>query len=134
MTVELVKRSLIGLGISALITFGALTVLLQLALSAPIQVLWENMLGSMIIGVYFGVSSLIFEVEKWSPLKQLTVHFLLSVSVYFSVAFLTGWVPLSFTATAISASCFIIIYFIIWFSIRNYMKKMESEMNSTLKK
>lgn len=134
MAVEILQRSLIGLGISALITFGALSVLVGMDISVPISELWKHMLGSMIIGLYFGTSSLIFEYEKWSPLKQLVSHFLLSITAYFTVAIFTGWVSMTAAVASIAAACFAVIYFIIWFAMRSYLKRMESAMNSSLRK
>src|SRR5690625_6386926 len=91
---------------------------------------WIYMLGSMILGVYFGVASLIFEIEKWSPLKQLAVHFVLSVILWLLIAiFIAGWIPFTPLSIAISFCIFVGIYVLFWLGFRVHFKKMQSDMN-----
>ncbi|MGD6817903.1 DUF3021 domain-containing protein [Metabacillus sp. 84] len=134
MMIQIVKRSLTGLGFSSLFTFAALSVFMGMDVSITVTGLWKHMLGSMVVGIYFGVSSLIFEFEKWSLLKQMVIHFTLSVAAYFTVAVFSGWFPLTWFGAVIAFVSFVIVYFIIWFSIYSYMKKMESSLNSSLRK
>src|SRR5690625_5424690 len=91
---KVANRSFMGLGLAYLITFIALTALIVQEIEMTVVEVWIYMLGSMILGVYFGVASLIFEIEKWSPLKQLAVHFVLSVILWLLIAiFIAGWIP-----------------------------------------
>lgn len=52
MLMELIKRSFIGLGFAAIITFVFLTWMTIEQIDVPVGVIWKNMLGSMIMGIY----------------------------------------------------------------------------------
>lgn len=134
MVVNLVKRSFIGLGFSAIITFIALTILLQSEQNIPISVIWSNMLSSMILGIYYGCSSFIFEIEKWSPLKQTIIHFILSFAIWLPIAIITGWVPLNLSTIFIGVIIFTVLYLLTWYGHFLYFKKVENDMNNLLKK
>lgn len=134
MLFKIVKRSFEGLGLACLITFVALTVFTIQDIEVPVAEVWVYMLGSMILGVYFGVASLIFEIEKWSPLKQASVHFVLSVILWFFVAFLmAGWVPFTPLSIMLSFCIFVLIYVFFWFGFRAYFKKIEADLNDSMK-
>lgn len=95
MLMELIKRSFIGLGFAAIITFVFLTWMTIEQIDVPVGVIWKNMLGSMIMGIYFGISSAIFDMETWSPLKQTLMHFFLSIIVWLPLAMYLGWIPIT---------------------------------------
>ncbi|MBB6451378.1 RsiW-degrading membrane proteinase PrsW (M82 family) [Geomicrobium halophilum] len=131
---EIVYRSFGGLGFACLITFIALTALMLQNIEVPIAEVWVHMLGSMILGVYFGVASFIFEIEKWSPLKQVIVHFFLSVTLWFLIAiFMAGWVPLTPLSIVISFCMFVGIYVLFWLGFNAYYKKIEADMNNSVR-
>ncbi|MDT8860140.1 DUF3021 domain-containing protein [Alkalihalobacillus sp. MEB130] len=133
MIMETLKRIFIGLGFSAVLIFGTVTVLMLSNTEVPVLILWNNMLGSMIMGAYFGVASLLFEIENWSPLKQTTIHFLLSISLWLMLAITIGWLPLTLMALLVSIATFIAVYLIFWSSYYYYFKWQEKEMNGSVK-
>ena len=131
---EMMRRSLLGLGFTAIITFAFLTVMTVQDIEVPVSIIWKNMLGSMVMGIYFGCASLIFDREKWSPLKRTVIHFLLSVIVWLPLAIWLGWVPFAFLTILIGVGTFIIAYLLFWYGSYLYFKKIENEMNHSIKK
>jgi len=134
MVSNIVKRVMWGLSCSAIITFVALTILKFSGTEASVSDIWLNMLGSIVMGVYFGVASYIFQHEKWSPLKQVILHFLLSVIVYFPTALGVGWLPLEPLPILAGLAVFMIVYTIFWLSLRFYFRKQAEAMNNSMKR
>ncbi|QQK76949.1 DUF3021 domain-containing protein [Salicibibacter cibarius] len=131
---EMVERGFGGLGFACLITFVALTILTVQNIEVPVAQVWVYMLGSMILGVYFGVSSFFFEIEKWSPLKQVAIHFSLSIILWFLIAiFMAGWIPFTLRSIVLSFCMFTALYVLFWFVFRAYFKKIEADMNDSVK-
>ncbi|WLD92549.1 DUF3021 domain-containing protein [Alkalihalobacillus sp. AL-G] len=132
MVFEVLRRAIIGIGFGGLITFCMLTVLKIQQITVSLDEVWANMLGSLVVGIYFGIGSLIFDQEDWSPLRQIVIHLTLSLIVFFPIALLTGWVPAEPLPIIICLITFLIIYAIFWFSIRWYFKRMEESMNKSI--
>lgn len=134
MIAEVVKRCFFGLSFSAVFTFIALTVLTFQQMEVEVSLIWLHMLGSMLMGIYFGAASLLYDIEAWSPLKQTTIHFILSVLVFFSIALFVGWIPLQIAPIIIGFSIFVVTYIIFWLATSSYLNKMTAEMNNSLKR
>ena len=134
MIVEIVRRSIIGLGFSAIITFAILTVMTVQDVEVPISVIWKNILGGMVMGIYFGGASLIFDIEEWSPLKKTAIHFLISIIIWLPLAIWMGWVPFEFVTILIGIGIFIVVYLLFWYGSYLYFKRIENEMNHSVKK
>lgn len=134
MIIEVLKRSIIGIAFGAISTFIALTIMKFNNIEGTISEVWLHMLASFILGIYYGLSSFIFENNRWSPLKKTIIHFSLSIVVYFLIAFPVGWVPLHPLAIVLSIFIFIVIYVLFWSGYYLYYKKVEASMNAQLKK
>src|SRR5690606_27353662 len=96
---EILKRSLVGIAFGGIATFIALTIIKFSHIEQSAAEVWNHMLASMLLGVYFGIASLIYETDKWNPLKKTIIHFGLSISAYFLIALPVGWIP--FTALSV---------------------------------
>ena len=134
MIIDILKRSMLGIAFGGIFTFIALTIMKFNHIDGTVSEIWMHMLASFIIGIYFGLSSFIYENDKWSPLKMIVIHFSLSIVVYFIVAFTVNWVPFHFFAILGSILLFIIIYSIFGTGYYLYYKRMEEAMNKHLKK
>ncbi|WP_428910038.1 DUF3021 domain-containing protein [Niallia sp. Krafla_26] len=134
MIVEMVRRSMLGLGFAAIFTFAILTVMMLQDVQVSIPIVWKNMLGSMVMGIYFGCASLIFDIEDWSPLKRTVVHFLISVITWLALAIYMGWVPFELSTILIGIGIFIVVYLLFWYGSYLYFKRIENEMNNSVKK
>lgn len=134
MLVEMIRRSMLGLGFSAIFVFVALTIMTLQDVQVPIFIVWKNTLGGMAMGIYFGIASLIFDNEEWSPLKKTIIHFLLSIFIWVPLAIWMGWVPLELVAILIGIGVFIMTYLLFWYGSYLYFKRIENEMNNCVKK
>lgn len=131
---KLFQRSVAGVAWGGFITFIALTVLMLNDINPHISTIWLYMLASLVLGIYFGLATVIFEHESWSPLKQTIIHFSLSVTIYFIFALSLEWVPFTFVAIVNSFLFFTIIYAIFWFGFSLYYKRIANSLNESLKK
>lgn len=134
MKAEVLKRAMIGIAYGGISTFIALTVLMILEVNPPVAQIWLYSLAGFMLGIYFGVASFIFEIDKWSPLKTTVIHFLLSIVFYFIIALSIGWIPFTLTAIVISIFAFTVVYCIFWFGYRTYYKRVEDDLNKNLLK
>ena len=134
MMLEAMRRSIAGLGFAAIFTFVFLTIFTIQNVEVPVATIWSHMLGSMLMGIYFGSASLIFDIEKWSPLKQLLIHFILSLTLWLPLAMIIGWLPVQTLPIIIGIVSFIVIYLLFWFGIRLYLTKLENDMNRFIRK
>ncbi|MFC7319404.1 DUF3021 domain-containing protein [Halobacillus campisalis] len=129
---HIAERIWVGFGFAGIVNFIAVTIIMVNGVDVEAAVLWQNMLGAIIMGVYFSVASLIFEKESWSPLKQTSIHLSISLAVFYTLAGVVGWVPFEWKALLISTAIFITIYFVFWFFIGLYLKRMTSELNKNI--
>lgn len=134
MIVEMLKRITAGIAVGGLYTFIVLSFVKFYEVDATVSEIWVSMLGSLIIGIYFGLSSFIFEVHNWSYLKQTIIHFSLSIIVYFIIGLSTGWVPFTPLAILTSALVWVAFYILVWTGFYIYFKKMEASLNEELQK
>ncbi|MCK0471680.1 DUF3021 domain-containing protein [Halalkalibacter sp. APA_J-10(15)] len=134
MIVEAVKRMMTGIAFGGLITFIVLTIIHFNDIETTIFYVWASMLCSFIIGIYFGLSSFIFEANDWSLLKQTVIHFMMSISFYFIIALIVGWVPLTVLAILLTSLIFILFYALMWTGYYLYYKRIEKSMNDSLSK
>ncbi|MEK3937620.1 DUF3021 domain-containing protein [Sporosarcina sp. FSL W7-1349] len=134
MIVEVARRSLIGLGYTAIITFSILTAMMFQDVQVPISEIWRNTLGGMAMGIYFGGASLIFEIEEWSPLKKTAFHYLISIIIWLPLGIWMGWLPLQLVPILIGIGTFSVVYLLFWYGSYLYFKRMENEMNHSVKK
>ena len=87
-----------------------------------------------LMGATFATSSIIFEIDNWSLLKQTILHFVpISVLMYI-VGFFCGWFPHTVASTLIWFGVFIVVYIIFWLSFFFYYRKKTKEINDSLKK
>jgi len=129
MVVELLKRSVVGVAVGAIVTFIALTILVIFSIESSVQEIWKHFFSSLLIGIYFSVASVIFELERWSLLKQTIIHLIISLIVLFSLFFYAGWIPFEISSILIGLGIFIVTYSIMWFSMYIYFKNLERSMN-----
>ncbi|MFS0725377.1 DUF3021 domain-containing protein [Paenibacillus sp. 1P07SE] len=121
-----------GFGVSSIVTFIALTTLLIQGKSPAIQELWVHVTCNMLLGITFGLSSFLFEYERWSPLRQLATHFGLTLTVFFAVNLWAQWIPLRPLPLLIGLGIYIVNYTISWFAISWYYRKQAEELNHTM--
>lgn len=131
---EIIKRIFSGIACGGIVTFIAVTILMIKDIAIHPAMMWFQMLGSFIVGIYFGVSSFIFENDNWSRLKQLCVHFPLSVIVFLIVALPLEWVPFTIWSILLSIVMFMFYYGLFWSGFWLYYKIQAKKLNDELNK
>lgn len=134
MILEALKRSVAGIAIGGILTFIALTIMKFNEYEATVSEIWMHMGASMLLGVYFGVSSLIFGDSGDNLVKKSIIHFLLSYSVWLIIASMVGWIPLNAPVILGSSLSFSLLYLLNWFGWFLYFKKVETTLNNYLTK
>ena len=131
---DVLGRIMNGLGFAAIINFVALSILLINDMNPPIEELWRRLLGSMLMGAYYGSASFWFQCASWSPLKQVVIHFSASLLVFLPIAFWAEWLPLEWKSVFIGIAIFIVIYGIFWCCYAYYYWRLTKEMNNSIHK
>lgn len=67
-----------------------------------------------LMGLVFGFGSLIFNVKKWSTIKQTIVNFIVYFIAFTPLAILAGWFPLTLGNLVTFTIIFCIIYAFCW--------------------
>lgn len=87
---------------------------------------------SLIVGAVCGGSSVIWEIEKWSLLKQTLIHFAVIVVPFFGIGYVMNWMPHFLYGALCYVGGFIAVYLIMWlsiyFSIKSKIKKMNKQL------
>lgn len=91
-----------------------------------------QMICSLFVGAVCGGSSVIWEIEKWSLLKQTLVHFAIISVPFFGVGYLMNWLPHYIYGALGYVGGFVLVYLIMWcsiyFSIKSKIKKMNRQL------
>ena len=85
-----------------------------------------------LIGTTFAATTVLFEIDSWSLLKQTIIHFIITSIVMYIAGFLCGWFPHTLRSTLIWFGIFIVIYVIFWISFSSYYKNKVKKMNEAL--
>ena len=104
----------------------------------PITAVVVQTICAALMGSIFGGASVIWDMEKWSLLKQSLVHFsVLSVSS-FPLAYILNWLPHYLYGALGYIGAFLSVYIIIWisiyFSTKSKIKKMNKQLEEMQKK
>lgn len=88
-------------------------------LSEPLIMLIAAVIWGM-IGVLFGLASMIYDASDWSLLKKTVLHIVICYIGFLPLAILAGWFPLTLADILFFTGIFIFVYAIIW--TVNYFK------------
>ncbi|GLB46302.1 DUF3021 domain-containing protein [Philodulcilactobacillus myokoensis] len=92
-----------------------------------------SMLIWAMIGILFGLSSLIFKIDHWSLLKQTITHAVVTYICFSILAILAGWFPFNLIMFIYFTIIFIIIYIFIWIAERLKYHALINDINRKLK-
>ncbi|GAB3046375.1 DUF3021 domain-containing protein [Virgibacillus ainsalahensis] len=134
MIIEILRRITTGIAFGGIFTFIALSIMKFNNLEASVSEVWQHMLASLVVGIYFGLSSFIFEMNESSYLKKTIIHFSISIIFYFIVALTVGWIPVTPWAFIGSILVFMLIYSLFGTGYYLYYKKVEAALNNELQK
>ena len=85
-----------------------------------------------LLGVVFGASSVIWEIEKWSIAKQTGIYFLVAAVVMMPVAYLSHWMEHSIKGFLIYFGVFTAIFIVIWLVQYVFIRRDVKKMNAGL--
>ena len=85
-----------------------------------------------IIGTTFAATTVIFEMDNWSLLRQTITHFVITSIVMYIAGFLCGWFPHTVVSTLIWFGVFIVVYVIFWICFSMYYKNKVKKINEAL--
>ncbi|PAV30504.1 hypothetical protein CIL05_05210 [Virgibacillus profundi] len=132
MILEIIKRSMIGIAIGGIFTFIALTIMKFNGFESTVSEIWMHMGASFLIGIYFGISSLIFGNDDSNMLQKTVIHLIASLTVWYIIALSVGWIPFTIVSIIISTLIFILMYMLNWAGYYLYYKKVEASLNEHL--
>ena len=105
--------------------------LLELAGSKIAAVIIQYFLTGL-IGTTFAATTVIFEMDSWSLLRQSITHFIITSIVMYVAGFLCGWFPHTLVSTLIWFGVFVVVYLIFWICFSLYYKNKVKKMNEAL--
>ena len=85
-----------------------------------------------IIGTTFAATTVIFEMDNWSLLRQTILHFIIVSIVMYIAGFLCGWFPHTVVSTLIWFGVFVVVYLIFWICFSMYYKNKVKKINEAL--
>ena len=87
---------------------------------------------SFIYGAAWAGSSVVWEMESWSILRQTVTHMLVVSITSLPIAYLMHWVPHTVMAVVLYFVAFFLIYFVIWLICYTSWRKKIRQMNEKL--
>ena len=91
-------------------------------------------IAGILYGVIFSGSSIIWEMEHWSLLRQTITHLVIVSVTTLPIAYLMHWMAHSILGVLAYMGTFFVIYVIIWasiyLSIRNKLNKINAKVQS----
>lgn len=129
---EAFYRVITGIALGGIVSFIVLTIIKFTNTPVTVSEAWIHILLAYILGIYFGLSSLIFEENGMSMLKVTVIHYVMSIVIYFIVALIGKWVPLTPLSIVLAILIFTFIYGINWLAYYMYFKKVEKRLNENL--
>lgn len=87
---------------------------------------------SLLIGAICSGASVIWEIEKWSLLKQTGLHFLIVAIPFMGIGYIMNWLPHYLYGALGYIAGFILVYIIMWVSIYFSSKSKIKKINRHL--
>ena len=91
-----------------------------------------QMICALLVGAICAGSSVIWEIEKWSLLKQTLVHFAVIAVPFFGIGYIMNWMSHYLYGALGYIGGFVAVYLIMWFSIYFSIKSKIQKMNKHL--
>lgn len=102
------------------------------AIGSPLKAVWLQFVWGGLLGAAFSAASLIFQIEKWSILRQTVTHFVVASLIMLPTAYMLKWMPPTLKGFAVYFGIFAGIYVIIWVVQYLVMRQKIQQMNAHL--
>lgn len=96
--------------------------------ATPLDALLVSIILWGLMGLVFGFGSLIFNIKKWSIVKQTVVNFIVYFIGFAPLAVLAGWFPLTLGSWTTFMVIFCLVYAFCWI-----IGRMINHVNKTLR-
>jgi hypothetical protein len=87
-----------------------------------------------LIGASFAACSAIWEIEKWSIVKQTGIYFLITLLVMMPIAYFLNWMEHTVVGFLIYLGVFVVIFVLTWAVQYLIWRRKINQMNEKLKK
>lgn len=91
-----------------------------------------QMVCSLFVGAVCSAASVIWEIEKWSLLKQTLVHLAVFALPFFGVGYVMNWMPHYLYGALGYIGGFVMVYVVVWCSVYFSTKAKIKKMNKQL--
>lgn len=91
-----------------------------------------------IVGIGFGMASVIWEIDSWSLAKQSGVYFAVACGIMFPISYLANWMEHSIQGILCYIGIFVLIFILVWITqyllwknkIRRMNRRVEQSNNT----
>jgi len=148
MKMKILKRCLLGVPVGLAIST-AITIAISLALGdgayyavvpeltavcgSEINAVVVQALFSMLYGAAWAGASVIWEIERWSLLRQTVSHLIVCSLATFPIAYFAWWMPHNGAGIALYFGIFFAVYLIIWLAQYAAMRKRLKQINERIR-
>ncbi len=87
-----------------------------------------------ILGFAFAIGSAVFEVEEWSITKQTILHFIISTTAMFPIAYFCYWMEHTLIGILTYIMIFVVMYVIIWVIQISIWRKRINAINKSIQR
>lgn len=85
------------------------------------------------LGIVFGGSTIVWEIDKWSLAKQTVVHFFIVTTALILSAYICNLIHHTVASVLLWILHFVVVYVVIWFICYSGYKRKVASINKTLK-
>ncbi len=148
MKMKILKRCLLGVPVGLAIST-TITIVISLALGdgayyavvpeltavcgSEINAVVVQALLSMLYGAAWAGASVIWEIERWSLLRQTVSHLIVCSLATFPIAYFAWWMPHNGAGIALYFGIFFAVYLIIWLAQYAAMRKRLKQINERIR-
>jgi hypothetical protein len=145
---KILKRCLLGVPVGLAIST-TITIVISLALGdgayyavvpeltavcgSEINAVVVQALLSMLYGAAWAGASVIWEIERWSLLRQTVSHLIVCSLATFPIAYFAWWMPHNGAGIALYFGIFFAVYLIIWLAQYAAMRKRLKQINERIR-
>lgn len=131
---ELIKRFVLGAPFGLLLTqlITVFSVMGHKTVTLDVDSYIVSVVASLILGGYLCAASIVYNVERWSIIRQTGIHLILMLP-FFVVAYYLGWLPISLNGLLLYIAIWLSVYAVLWNIIRIYYKNEARKLNEGIK-
>jgi hypothetical protein len=129
---EALKRGAMGfaVGVAISMTIAVIIGWMEGLSQYDYEIMSKSYVAGGIMGIVFGAASVIWNVKRWSYLKQTVLHMLVMAAVYPALSMWAGWIPTGLAPAAIYFGGFVALYGILWTGWYFHYKRTIRDFNA----